>query len=60
MADLLLDLDMRGVGLMEFDRVVDVADKGYEVAMPRLEAWLEQRRADGSPVPGAGEFLPGG
>jgi predicted acylesterase/phospholipase RssA/CRP-like cAMP-binding protein len=60
MADLLLDLDMRGVGLMEFDRVVDVAAKGYEVAMPRLEAWLEQRRADGSPVPGAGEFLPGG
>ncbi len=40
-ADLLLDLDLRGVGLLEFERVADVADRGYELAMPRLEAWLE-------------------
>jgi len=51
-ADLLLDMDMRGVGLLDFERVAEVAAKGYEDAMPRLEAWLDERRAVGRPVPG--------
>lgn len=38
--DCYLDLDMRGVGLLDFDEVRSVADAGYEAAMPRLEAWL--------------------
>jgi predicted acylesterase/phospholipase RssA/CRP-like cAMP-binding protein len=41
--DLLLDLDLRGVALLDFDRVRDVAQKGYEQARPRLEQWLEHR-----------------
>lgn len=52
-ADLLLDLDMHGVGLLEFDRVVEVADKGYEAAMPVLEQWLSARQDTGKGVPGA-------
>ena len=43
--DFYLDLDLRGVSLLEFDRVRPVADAGYEAAMPRLEAWLEAREA---------------
>jgi hypothetical protein len=43
MADLLLDLDMRGVGLLDFDSVNEVADRGYEAAMPLLEQWLASR-----------------
>jgi predicted acylesterase/phospholipase RssA/CRP-like cAMP-binding protein len=42
-ADLLLDLDLRGVSLLEFDAVRSVADAGYEAAMPRLESWLAER-----------------
>jgi predicted acylesterase/phospholipase RssA/CRP-like cAMP-binding protein len=41
--DLLLDMDLRGVGLMDFHRARDVARIGYEQAMPRLEGWLEGR-----------------
>jgi predicted acylesterase/phospholipase RssA/CRP-like cAMP-binding protein len=48
-ADLLLDLDMRGVGLLDFERVREVAAKGYDAAMPRLEQWLaDQADVDGS------------
>ncbi len=37
--DLLLGMDLRGVGLMEFHRVREVARMGYEQAMPLLEQW---------------------
>ena len=43
--DLLLDLDIRGVGVLDFERVREVAQMGYEQARPRLEAWLETREA---------------
>jgi predicted acylesterase/phospholipase RssA/CRP-like cAMP-binding protein len=51
-ADLLLDMDMRGVGLLDFERVAEVATKGYDDAMPRLEAWLDERDAARRPVRG--------
>jgi NTE family protein/lysophospholipid hydrolase len=41
--DLHLYLDLRGVSLLDFDRVRPVVDQGYEVAMPLLEAWLASR-----------------
>lgn len=43
--DLLLDLDLRGVGLLEFDRVAEVAAAGYEAAIPRFEQWLMARES---------------
>lgn len=57
-ADLLLDIDMRGIGLLEFERVVEVADIGYEAAMPVLEAWLTERREAGRGVPGVAAHHP--
>ena len=51
-ADFLLDIDMRGVGLLDFERVTEVANLGYDAAMPMLEAWLTQRREAGKDVPG--------
>jgi predicted acylesterase/phospholipase RssA len=57
-ADLLLDLDMRGVGLLDFERVREVAVMGYEVAMPRLEQWLTEREAAGEAVPGVATHRP--
>ncbi len=39
---LLLDLDMSGTGLLDFEQVGAVADRGYEMAKPHLEAWLEE------------------
>lgn len=41
--DLHLDLDLRGISLLDFERVRQVADAGYEAAMPRLESWLSTR-----------------
>ena len=38
--DCYLNLDLRGVQLLDFERVAEVADRGYEAARPRLEAWL--------------------
>jgi predicted acylesterase/phospholipase RssA/CRP-like cAMP-binding protein len=40
LADCYLDLDMRGVSMLEFDSPKEVAGRGYEAAMPVLEAWL--------------------
>lgn len=57
-ADLLLDMDMRGVGLLDFERVREVAAKGYASAMPRLEAWLDERREAGRAVPGVAAHRP--
>jgi predicted acylesterase/phospholipase RssA/CRP-like cAMP-binding protein len=46
--DCYLDLDMRGVGMLDFDDPETVAQRGYEVAMPILERWLEDRAASAS------------
>ncbi len=43
LADLYLDLDLRGVSMFDFDQVATVAQRGYEAAMPALEAWLGAR-----------------
>lgn len=40
LADLYLDLDLRGHGLLDFEAVAEIAEAGYEAAMPRIEAWL--------------------
>lgn len=42
--DLYLDLDLRGISLLDFEKVAPVAQAGYEAAMPRLEAWLAEER----------------
>jgi predicted acylesterase/phospholipase RssA len=42
-ADLYLDLDLRGVSLLDFEKVPSTVAAGYEAAMPRLEAWLAER-----------------
>ncbi len=36
--DWYLDLELAGVQLLDFERVVEIADRGYEAARPRLEA----------------------
>lgn len=41
--DLHLQLDLRGIGLLEFDTVQPVAAQGYELAKPMIEAWLAER-----------------
>lgn len=41
LADCYLDLDIRGVSMLDFDDPAGVAKRGYEAAMPALEAWLE-------------------
>ncbi len=43
LADHYLDLDMRGVSMLEFDDPSGVAARGYEAAMPVLEGWLESQ-----------------
>lgn len=42
--DLYLDLDLRGVSLLDFESVREVAAAGYEAALPRLEAWLTEQQ----------------
>lgn len=39
--DLYLDLDMHGIGLLDFDRAARVMKAGYEAAAPRIEEWLQ-------------------
>ncbi|MEX1288594.1 MAG: cyclic nucleotide-binding domain-containing protein [Acidimicrobiia bacterium] len=41
--DLLLQLDLRGVGMLEFDNVRPVAQQGYDLAKPLIEDWLAER-----------------
>jgi predicted acylesterase/phospholipase RssA/CRP-like cAMP-binding protein len=43
-----LDLDLSGVQILDFERVAEVAARGYEAARPRLEAWLEEASRCGS------------
>jgi predicted acylesterase/phospholipase RssA len=42
MADLYLDLDLRGISLLAFDKVEDVAAAGYEASYPVIEGWLKE------------------
>jgi len=42
-ADLLLEPELRGISLLAFDRVEEVARAGYEAAAPEIEAWLAAR-----------------
>ncbi len=46
LADLYLDLDIRGVSMLDFEDPSGVARKGYEAAMPRLEQWLQAAEVD--------------
>lgn len=41
LADLCITPDCRGHGLMQMDNLTSLMSKGYESAMPVLEAWLE-------------------
>jgi len=47
LADLYLNIDIRDVGLLEFERVADVAAIGYEQGLPAIQKWLESRDCDG-------------
>jgi predicted acylesterase/phospholipase RssA len=47
--DLHLDLDLHGVRLLDFDRVAEIAERGYDAARPRLEAWLTTQRGTAAP-----------
>jgi predicted acylesterase/phospholipase RssA/CRP-like cAMP-binding protein len=49
--DLYLDLDMRGISLLDFDRAAAVIKAGYESAAPRIEAWLESKAAAANTLP---------
>lgn len=42
-ADLYLDLEMDGVGLLAFDQMTPVVERGYLAARPRLAEWLAGR-----------------
>ncbi|HEX2420189.1 MAG TPA: patatin-like phospholipase family protein, partial [Acidimicrobiia bacterium] len=41
LADCYLDLDMRGVSILDFADPASIAARGYEAAMPILEDWLK-------------------
>lgn len=40
--DLYLDLDLRGIGLLEFETVAVAAERGYEAARDRVAEWAEE------------------
>ena len=42
LADLYLSLDLRGVGMLEFDAVSEVAARGYEAAVEPETQWAEK------------------
>ena len=44
--DWYLDLELAGVQLLDFERVVEIADRGYEAARPRLEALVAAQPPD--------------
>lgn len=50
-ADLYLDLDIAGIGLLEFNRMKVVVEKGYVASRPLLQQWL----ANGGGNPHGGE-----
>ena len=48
--DLYLDLNMKGVSLLDFDQAATVTEAGYEAASPQIEAWLKQSKGEGTTV----------
>jgi predicted acylesterase/phospholipase RssA len=56
LADLHLPLELRGVGLLDFDTAEATADRGYDEAHDALAAWAAERAARGS----VGQGLVGG
>ena len=48
LADLYLDLDLRGIAMLDFDSVRPVVKAGYDAASPRIESWLEGTVRPGS------------
>lgn len=47
LADLYLNIHVRGVGLLEFEKVEEVARIGYEESIGRLRQWLESGGLEG-------------
>ena len=47
-ADLYLELEMDGIGLLEFDRMNHVMQRGYDAARPQIEQWMADRHQAGS------------
>lgn len=43
LADCYLDLDMRGVSMLDFADAPGVAERGYEAALPVLQSWLDEQ-----------------
>lgn len=43
LADFYINLDMRGVSMLDFSNPKAVAERGYESAMSALESWLSSR-----------------
>jgi len=43
--DLYLDLDMPGVGLLDFNKIRPAVERGHQVSKPLIKAWLETRSA---------------
>jgi hypothetical protein len=41
--DLLLTMNLPGVGLLDFERAREVATAGYESAAPDVKAWVSSR-----------------
>ena len=41
--DLYLDLDMPGVGLLDFNKIRPAVERGYQVSKPLISEWLETR-----------------
>ena len=52
-ADLYLDLDLRGIGMLDFEKVRPVVRAGYEAALPRIDAWLAARSQEETRDPGS-------
>ena len=48
--DLAVDIDVKGVSMLAFDRVKPVAESGYEAARPIIESWLAHRPLPTGPV----------
>ena len=43
LADHLIDIDVDRVPMFAFGRVIEIARRGYEAALPQIETWLESR-----------------
>ncbi len=43
MVDLMIELNLHGVGLLEFETVAPVAERGYEAARPVIDSWVAKQ-----------------